>query len=89
MHCKDTILRTQNNWPYSKFIPNSGIYAFHGIPLGVILKYTLKYLPVSNDMIFLSIYFLSAGFIILTSLGIYSLLKKWLPRFLSVVTGGR
>ena len=25
MHCKDTILRTQNNWPYSKFIPNSGI----------------------------------------------------------------
>ena len=24
MHCKDTILRTQNNWPYSKFIPNSG-----------------------------------------------------------------
>ena len=26
MHCKDTILRTQNNWPYSKFIPNSGIY---------------------------------------------------------------
>ena len=24
MHCKDTILRTQNNWPYSKLIPNSG-----------------------------------------------------------------
>ena len=27
MHCKDTILRTQNNWPYSKLIPNSGIHA--------------------------------------------------------------
>ena len=26
MHCKDTILRTQNNWPYSKLIPNSGIF---------------------------------------------------------------
>ena len=26
MHCKDTILRTQNNWPYSKLIPNSGKY---------------------------------------------------------------
>lgn len=25
MHCKDTILRTQNNWPYSKLIPNSGL----------------------------------------------------------------
>ena len=31
MHCKDTILRTQNNWPYSKLIPNSGNYdvVFH------------------------------------------------------------
>ena len=28
MHCKDTILRTQNNWPYSKLIPNSGKYDF-------------------------------------------------------------
>lgn len=26
MHCKDTILRTQNNWLYSKLIPNSGIH---------------------------------------------------------------
>lgn len=78
-------------WTANTFLVGGAffIYAFHGIPLGVILKYTLKYLPVSNDMIFLSIYFLSAGFIILTSLGIYSLLKKWLPRFLSVVTGGR
>ncbi len=28
MHCKDTILRTQNNWPYSKLIPNSGNYGY-------------------------------------------------------------
>ena len=26
MHCKDTILRTQNNWLYSKLIPNSGSF---------------------------------------------------------------
>ena len=32
MHCKDTILRTQNNWPYSKLIPNSG----KNIPISVI-----------------------------------------------------
>ena len=30
MHCKDTILRTQNNWPYSKLIPNSGNHALCG-----------------------------------------------------------
>ena len=28
MHCKDTILRTQNNWPYSKLIPNSGKFYY-------------------------------------------------------------
>ena len=32
MHCKDTILRTQNNWPYSKLIPNSGNTCETGIP---------------------------------------------------------
>ena len=36
MHCKDTILRTQNNWLYSKLIPNSGIgwyrTTFHSTP---------------------------------------------------------
>ena len=32
MHCKDTILRTQNNWPYSKLIPNSGISLYLSIP---------------------------------------------------------
>ena len=36
MHCKDTILRTQNNWPYSKLIPNSGINDEK--PLLIILK---------------------------------------------------
>ena len=29
-HCKDTILRTQNNWPYSKLIPNSGYKSIFG-----------------------------------------------------------
>lgn len=28
--CKDTILRTQNNCPYSKIIPNSGILSNKG-----------------------------------------------------------
>jgi hypothetical protein len=32
MHCKDTILRTQNNWPYSKLIPNSGTME-NGLPV--------------------------------------------------------
>ena len=41
MHCKDTILRTQNNWPYSKFIPNSGLLYFSCILMIVSLK---KYL---------------------------------------------
>ena len=35
MHCKDTILRTQNNWPYSKLIPNSGKIRTDFVPLQV------------------------------------------------------
>ena len=40
MHCKDTILRTQNNWPYSKFIPNSGLnwYVYEVVPTPNLLR---------------------------------------------------
>ena len=41
MHCKDTILRTQNNWPYSKLIPNSGIILLTG---SAVLAFPLLYL---------------------------------------------
>ena len=41
MHCKDTILRTQNNWPYSKLIPNSGmIWVAHNSELRPEATYT-------------------------------------------------
>ncbi len=43
MHCKDTILRTQNNWPYSKLIPNSGNYS-------VIMKESLNIPDYSPNM---------------------------------------
>lgn len=78
-------------WSVNTFLTGGTffIYAFHGMPLALILKFTIKHLPISNDVTFLIIYFLSAGFIILVSLGIYCLLKKWFPRFLSIVTGGR
>ena len=45
MHCKDTILRTQNNWPYSKLIPNSGnvrLPAYHRLDLGMNIYRKLK-----------------------------------------------
>lgn len=81
----------RGKWAVSTFLVGGTffIYAFHGMPLALILKLAIKHLPISNDMIFLSIYLLSTGFIILAGLGIYYLLKKWFPRFLSVTTGGR
>lgn len=81
----------REKWAVNTFLVGGTffIYAFHGMPLAFISKFTIKHLPISNDVTFLSIYFLSAVFIILLSLGIYYLLKKWFPRFLSMVTGGR
>ena len=46
MHCKDTILRTQNNWPYSKLIPNSGINAIS--LTSSIIEVTKSESPVDN-----------------------------------------
>lgn len=43
MHCKDTILRTQNNWPYSKLIPNSGKkIAFNALGNSTVKLLTVK-----------------------------------------------
>ena len=44
MHCKDTILRTQNNWPYSKLIPNSGQ-----------ISYLLGHESIQTTMVYLDI----------------------------------
>lgn len=81
----------RGKWSVTTFLVGGTffVYAFHGMPLAFIQKFVIKHIPTLTDALLLSIYFLSAGFIILLSLGIYYFLKRLFPRFLSIITGGR
>lgn len=78
-------------WSVNPFLVGCAffIYAYHGMPLILIQKISLKSLPFLNDWILFTVYFLSTGLIILMGLFIYCLLKRRFPRFLRVMTGGR
>lgn len=81
----------RGKWSVNTFLVGGTffIYAFHGMPLALIMKLCIKYSPYLNNGILLGIYFLGTVFIILVSLGIYYLLRRWFPRSLIVMTGGR
>lgn len=81
----------RHKWSVNAFLVGGTffVYAFHGMPLALIMKLCIKYSPYLNNGILLGIYCLSTVFIILVSLGIYYLLRRWFPRSLIVMTGGR
>lgn len=78
-------------WHTDKFLTGSSffIYAYHGI---FILWFKralyLAWRPQSDAMLLL-VYFLTPAIIILAGLGIYYVLKKYLPRTTAFITGGR
>lgn len=65
------------------------IYAYHGMFLTFIMKVMMSLLHPTKDMVFLLVYFLSPLITITMGLLLYSLLKKYLPKFTSIITGGR
>lgn len=81
----------RGKWSVNAFLVGGTffVYAFHGMPLALIMKFCIKYSPYLNNGILLGIYFSSTVFIILVSLGIYYLLRRWFPRSLIIMTGGR
>lgn len=81
----------RGKWSVNPFLVGCAffIYAYHGMPLILIQKISLKSLPFLNDWILFTVYFLSAGLIFLIGMFIYCLLKRYFPRFLKVMTGGR
>ena len=82
MHCKDTILRTQNNWPYSKLIPNSGITY---LVISLLLA-TYTYLTEQIKRILL--YIGSNTLVILLFSPVFTILSKlYLPLFAFDATG--
>ena len=60
---------------------NFFIYAFHGAALSLITKLLLKFLPIDTDVEILCLYILAPIIVILLSIFIYSILKKYFPLF--------
>ena len=65
------------------------IYAFHGLPILILSKATVKLLHPSTTPVWIGCYFACFVTIVLISLGLYVMLKRAFPRFTSIITGAR
>lgn len=82
---------TKNYLHVSAFFRGSSffVYAYHGMPAALVIKYWMKLLsPVSEWMMLVS-YFLIPFFIVGIGVGIYALSRKFFPALTALVAGGR
>lgn len=81
----------RGKWHTNTFLSDSSffIYAYHGMPLAFVLKFFFKLVYPHADGTMLMLYVLCPVITILIGLILYYLLKKYLPTFTSVITGGR
>lgn len=82
---------TARRYKPNEFLSESSffIYAYHATVLGLLSKLVVKTVVPASDMEMLAIYFISPAVTILIGLGIYSCLKRFFPKFTSLITGGR
>lgn len=64
------------------------IYAFHGIAIFICSNRMQAILP-HTDWAYVLIFFSSVIIVALLGLGLYVFMKRFFPRFTSVITGGR
>lgn len=78
-------------WKASSFLAGSSffIYAYHALPLSFVIKLVFKIFHPHSDVALIGAYVLCPTIIILIGLGVYGILKHFLPRFTAVITGGR
>lgn len=81
----------KGKWKVSLFLSGSSffIYAFHAMPLSFVFKSLFKLLRPHSDGMMLALYVVSPSVVILSGLLLYYILKKQLPAFTSLITGGR
>ena len=65
------------------------VYAFHGLPILVLSKMLVAILHPSTTIMWLVCYVLCFMIIVILSIVIYYVMKKFLPKFTAVITGGR
>lgn len=81
----------QGHWKTNEFLSESSffLYAYHAMPLAFIIKLLCKTLYPQSELSLSILYIACPTLTILIGLGIYYLLKKYLPRITAVLTGGR
>jgi hypothetical protein len=73
----------------NKFLPRASffVFAFHGMPLALIIKCGFKLFQPQSDISVLLLYLLCPVVTITIGLLLYFSLMKYLPRFTDVITG--
>lgn len=82
---KKHICKVNTNLANSSFF----IYAYHGMPLALVIKLLVKVICPQTNMSLILLYFICPIITIVLGLGIYKVLIKYLPKFTALVTGGR
>lgn len=81
----------KGSWRVNAFLSESSffVYAYHAMPLAFVFKLVFKLIqPQSGGTLWL-LYILCPAFTILIGLGLYYMLKRYVPQFTAIITGGR
>ena len=65
------------------------IYAYHGMPIAFFVKFWVKLIQPATELTMILGYILMPFFIVGLGLGVYVLMQKIIPRFTSLIIGGR
>lgn len=81
----------KNKLRVSVFLAGSAffVYAYHGMPIALVVKYWVKLLQPASETTMLAGYFLIPAFIVCIGVGVYAVMRRYLPSFTGLITGGR
>ncbi|MEG1838589.1 MAG: acyltransferase family protein [Bacteroidaceae bacterium] len=82
---------SRGRWKVNAFLAGASffVYAYHNMALLFIWKSLFKLLYPVTDAMLVFMYFFCSCLTILLGLALYYVLKKYLPRFTQLITGGR
>lgn len=81
----------KGKWHVNSFLADSSffIYAYHAIVLIFVIKLLFRLIQPHTDGMVLAVYIVSPTVVILIGLFFYYILKKYLPKAMGLITGGR
>lgn len=78
-------------WKVNKFLAGSSffVYAFHAIPLGFAISFILEWLHPHSEILLILLYVAIPTTVICLGLVGYWLFRAYMPKFTTIITGGR